>query len=78
MLGATPVNERVGHGCDRITGGGATAGIDFGLTLASKLRSHEDALPAESSDLDGLAQEGRASSGYPTSDLPATEENLPS
>jgi cyclohexyl-isocyanide hydratase len=43
LLGATPVNERVVHDRNRITGGGVTAGIDFGLTLASLLRSREDA-----------------------------------
>jgi cyclohexyl-isocyanide hydratase len=39
LLGATPVNERVVQDRNRITGGGVTAGIDFGLTLASLLRS---------------------------------------
>jgi cyclohexyl-isocyanide hydratase len=43
LLGATPVNQRVVHDRNRITGGGVTAGIDFGLTLASLLRSREDA-----------------------------------
>ncbi|HTY79977.1 MAG TPA: DJ-1/PfpI family protein [Candidatus Bathyarchaeia archaeon] len=43
LLGATPVNERVVHDRNRVTGGGVTAGIDFGLTLASLLRSREDA-----------------------------------
>jgi len=43
LLGATPVNARVVHDRNRITGGGVTAGLDFGLTLASVLRSREDA-----------------------------------
>jgi cyclohexyl-isocyanide hydratase len=43
LLGATPVNARVVHDRNRLTGGGVTAGIDFGLTLASLLRSREDA-----------------------------------
>jgi cyclohexyl-isocyanide hydratase len=43
LLGATPINERVVHDRNRITGGGVTAGIDFGLTLASLLRSRDDA-----------------------------------
>jgi cyclohexyl-isocyanide hydratase len=43
LLGATPVNERVVHDRNRITGGGVTAGIDFGLTLAALLRSREEA-----------------------------------
>ena len=43
LLGATPVNARVVHDRNRITGGGVTAGLDFGLTLASVLRSREEA-----------------------------------
>lgn len=43
LLGATPVNERVVVDGNRITGGGVTAGIDFGLTIASILRSELDA-----------------------------------
>ena len=43
LLGATPVNARVVHDRNRITGGGVTAGIDFGLTLASLLKSREEA-----------------------------------
>lgn len=43
LLGATPVNQRVVQDRNRVTGGGVTAGIDFGLTLASLLRSREDA-----------------------------------
>jgi cyclohexyl-isocyanide hydratase len=39
MLGATPVKERVVEDRNRITGGGVTAGIDFGLTLVAKLSS---------------------------------------
>lgn len=36
-LGATPEKTRVCIDRNRITGGGVTAGIDFGLTLAEKL-----------------------------------------
>jgi cyclohexyl-isocyanide hydratase len=43
LLGATPVNQRVVQDRNRVTGGGVTAGIDFGLTLASLLRNREDA-----------------------------------
>jgi cyclohexyl-isocyanide hydratase len=43
LMGATPVHERVVHDRNRITGGGVTAGIDFGLTLAALLRSREEA-----------------------------------
>ena len=43
LLGATRVNERVVQDRNRITGGGVTAGIDFGLTLALLLRSREEA-----------------------------------
>lgn len=38
IFGAEPVNERVVIDRNRITGGGVTAGIDFGLTLVAKLR----------------------------------------
>jgi cyclohexyl-isocyanide hydratase len=37
QLGATPEKTRVCTDRNRITGGGVTAGIDFGLTLAEKL-----------------------------------------
>jgi cyclohexyl-isocyanide hydratase len=38
---ATPVNERVVVDRNRITGGGVTAGIDFSLTLAAKLKGED-------------------------------------
>lgn len=38
-LGAKPSRQRVVMDRNRITGGGVTAGIDFGLTLIAKLRS---------------------------------------
>jgi cyclohexyl-isocyanide hydratase len=38
-LGAIPSKQRVVTDRNRITGGGVTAGIDFGLTLAAKLRN---------------------------------------
>lgn len=38
LLGAIPVDARVVVDRNRITGGGVTAGIDFGLTLAALLR----------------------------------------
>ena len=37
-FGAIPVRERVVQDRNRITGGGVTAGIDFGLRLAAELR----------------------------------------
>ncbi|HEX4145031.1 MAG TPA: DJ-1/PfpI family protein [Pirellulales bacterium] len=37
LVGATPVAERVVIDRNRITGGGISAGIDFGLTLAATL-----------------------------------------
>jgi len=43
MFGATPVEERVVTDRNRITGGGVTAGIDFGLVLASRLRGRQAA-----------------------------------
>jgi cyclohexyl-isocyanide hydratase len=39
--GAKPVDERVVVDRNRITGGGVTAGIDFGLVLAERLSSRE-------------------------------------
>ncbi|HEY1786353.1 MAG TPA: DJ-1/PfpI family protein [Pirellulales bacterium] len=41
LVGATPVAERVVVDRNRITGGGITAGIDFGLTLAEELHGRE-------------------------------------
>jgi cyclohexyl-isocyanide hydratase len=38
LFGAELVKERVVVDRNRITGGGATAGLDFGLTLASAIR----------------------------------------
>ena len=37
LFGAEPVNDRVVVDRNRITGGGVTAGIDFGLTLAAEV-----------------------------------------
>lgn len=39
QFGAIPVNQRVVEDRNRLTGGGVTAGIDFGLALAAKLAS---------------------------------------
>jgi cyclohexyl-isocyanide hydratase len=36
-FGAIPVNQRVVHDGQLITGGGVTAGIDFGLYVAAQL-----------------------------------------
>ncbi len=43
LLGATPVDERVVVDRNRITGGGVTAGIDFGLVVAAEMRGEEAA-----------------------------------
>ena len=43
VFGATPVNERVVKDRNRITGGGITAGLDFGLELAAELRGEKRA-----------------------------------
>ncbi len=43
QLGATPVATRVCIDRNRITGGGVTAGIDFGLLLSEQLASRKDA-----------------------------------
>jgi cyclohexyl-isocyanide hydratase len=42
-FGAEPVDARVVVDRNRITGGGVTAGIDFGLVLLAKLRGDEAA-----------------------------------
>jgi len=42
-FGAEPVEARVVVDRNRITGGGVTAGIDFGLVLLAKLRGDEAA-----------------------------------
>ena len=43
MFGARPVEDRVVTDRNRITGGGVTAGIDFGLVIASRLRGRHAA-----------------------------------
>lgn len=40
-LGATPVRRRVVTDRNRVTGGGVTAGLDFGLDLIARLRTPE-------------------------------------
>jgi cyclohexyl-isocyanide hydratase len=41
LLGAIPVDRRVVEDRNRITGGGVTSGIDFGLVISSRLRSQD-------------------------------------
>lgn len=43
LMGADHVDQRVVIDRNRMTGGGVTAGIDFGLTLAAKLKDEEAA-----------------------------------
>ena len=43
LMGSINTNERVVQDGNRITGGGVTAGLDFGLTLASLLTNEEEA-----------------------------------
>jgi cyclohexyl-isocyanide hydratase len=43
LFGAKPVAKRIVVDRNRITGGGVTAGIDFGLYLASELGGEEAA-----------------------------------
>lgn len=43
LFGARPVNERVVFDRNRVTGGGVTAGIDFGFALAARLVGEEAA-----------------------------------
>ena len=47
LLGATPVNARYVEDRNRITAGGVTSGIDFGLRLAAKLRGEDYAKSLE-------------------------------
>jgi len=47
LVGAEPVHERIVHDRNRITGGGVTAGLDFGLTLIAKLCGDEAAQSAQ-------------------------------
>lgn len=42
-FGAVPVKERVVFDRNRVTGGGVTAGIDFGLALAAKIAGEDHA-----------------------------------
>jgi len=42
-FGATPVHERVVFDRNRVTGGGVTAGIDFGLALTAAIRGEDHA-----------------------------------
>jgi putative intracellular protease/amidase len=43
LFGATPVDQRVVIDRNRISGGGVTAGLDFGLTLVAKLAGERTA-----------------------------------
>jgi cyclohexyl-isocyanide hydratase len=43
LFGAEPIAERVVEDRNRITGGGVTAGIDFGLRVAARLRGEQHA-----------------------------------
>jgi cyclohexyl-isocyanide hydratase len=43
LLGATVATERVVVDRNRITGGGVTAGLDFGLELARRMRGEDTA-----------------------------------
>lgn len=43
LMGATPVHDRIVQDRNRITGGGVTAGLDFGLTIVAALQGQETA-----------------------------------
>ncbi|QYI99923.1 DJ-1/PfpI family protein [Thalassovita mediterranea] len=43
FFGAEPVKQRVVFDRNRVTGGGVTSGIDFGLALAAKIRGEDHA-----------------------------------
>jgi transcriptional regulator GlxA family with amidase domain len=47
LLGAKPVKARVVEDRNRITAGGITAGIDFGLRIAARLRGEDYARALE-------------------------------
>lgn len=47
LLGAIPTYERVVVDRNRITGGGVTAGLDFGLTVAAQLHGDEHAMQTQ-------------------------------
>ena len=47
LLGAIPVDERIVRDRNRITSGGVTAGIDFGLELAAELCGEREAQRAQ-------------------------------
>lgn len=47
LFGAIPTEARVVEDRNRLTGGGVTAGIDFGLTLAERLAGHKVACAIE-------------------------------
>jgi cyclohexyl-isocyanide hydratase len=47
LLGATPVKARVVEDRNRITAGGVTSGIDFGLRIAARLRGDDFARALE-------------------------------
>ncbi len=47
LFGAIPVHERVVIDRNRITGGGVTAGIDFGLTIAAMLYGENVAMASQ-------------------------------
>lgn len=47
LLGATPVQARVVEDRNRITAGGVTSGIDFGLRIAARLRGEDFARALE-------------------------------
>lgn len=47
LMGARRVDKRVVRDRNRMTGGGVTAGIDFGLTLAAELKGEEAARRAQ-------------------------------
>jgi putative intracellular protease/amidase len=87
LFGAEPVAERVVADRNRLTGGGVTAGIDFGLTLAAVLSGEDVArsiqlqmeyapappFDAGSPELAGPAITSVVRAGY---DVPALQEVL--
>jgi cyclohexyl-isocyanide hydratase len=73
--GAEPVEARVVVDRNRITGGGVTAGIDFGLVLLAKLRGDEAAKLTQLAmeyDPEPPFQSGSPKTADPASSEPST------
>lgn len=73
LLGATPVNQRFVVDRNRITAGGVTAGIDFGLRLAAQFRGEP---AARAIQLTGEYDPDPPFAGSPEKALPETVRDV--